>query len=223
MSIIKREKFDVDQALDEVDLRFSNYKPSKDAFEFFNLIRVFFGEDFEVPSPMLHYFIVDMLYGNVNKEMFPYSKALQDTIMVNPRQIGILASRGTAKSTVTTLFYPLVAAIKGSLPVTGPLSHILILSDSQQGGSRDQARLMGNVLEKSAFAKEWFETIRTTESEVELIRKGSAPVEKRHMLIKFKGANSGGIRSGSRNFVTGDRYGLLIADDTIKNEAEAYS
>ena len=223
MSTIKREKFDVDQALDEVDLRFSNYKPSKEAFEFFNLIRLFFGEDFEVPSPMLHYFIVDMLYGNVTKEMFPYSKALQDTIMVNPRQIGILASRGTAKSTVTTLFYPLVAAIKGELPVTGPLSHILILSDSQQGGSRDQARLMGNALEKSVFAKEWFETIRCTESEVELVRKGSEPIEKRHMLIKFKGANSGGIRSGSRNFVTGDRYGLLIADDTIKNEAEAYS
>jgi phage terminase large subunit-like protein len=35
--------------------------------------------------------------------------------------------------------------------------------------------------------------------------------------------NSGGIRSGSRNPVTGDRYAIIIADDVIKNEAEAYS
>jgi phage terminase large subunit-like protein len=82
---------------------------------------------------------------------------------------------------------------------------------------------MGNSFEKSVFAKQWFESVRSTETEIELIRKGSEPIEKRHMLIKFKGASSGGIRSGSRNFVTGDRYALLIADDTIKNEADARS
>lgn len=129
----------------------------------------------------------------------------------------------THNSTVTTLFYPIVAAIKGELPVTGKLSHMLILSDSQQGGSRDQALIMGNAFEKSAFAKEWFEKIRFTEKEVELVRRGSGPIEDRHMLIKFKGAQAGGIRSGSRNPVTGDRYAVIIADDVIKNEAEAYS
>ena len=58
----KLQKFDVDAALDCVDLRFTGYVPSQEAFEFFNLIRVFFGEDFEVPNPIFHYFIVDMLY-----------------------------------------------------------------------------------------------------------------------------------------------------------------
>jgi phage terminase large subunit-like protein len=220
---MKRNKFDVDYALDTVDLRFSNYTPSTDALEFFNLIRIFMGEDFEVPNPKFHYFIVDMLYGNVTKEQFPYPKDLQDVIMVTSSQVGILASRGTSKSTIVTLFYPIVAAIKGSLPATGPLSHILILSDSQQGGSRDQARLMGNAFEKSLFAKQWFESYRPTETEIELVRKGNEPIEKRHMLIKFKGASSGGIRSGSRNFVTGDRYGLILCDDVIKNEADARS
>lgn len=220
---MKREKFDIDYALDNVDLTFSNYIPSTDALEFFNLIRILYGEDFEIPNPKFHYFIVDMLYGNLTKEQFPYPKDIQDKITINPRQVGIISTRGSAKSTITTLFYPLVAAIKGSLPATGPLSHILILSDSQQGGARDQAKLMAGVLEKSVFAQNWFETIRCTESEVELVRNGKEPIEKRHMLIKFKGVQGGGIRSGSRNPVTGDRYGLIIGDDTIKNEADAYS
>ena len=219
----QRNKFDIDYALDTMDLTYSNYTPSQDALEFFNLIRVFFGEDFEIPNPKFHYFIVDTLYGNVKAEDFPYPKDIQETITVNPRQVSIIASRGTAKSTVTTLFYPIVAAIKGELPITGPLSHMLLLSDSQQGGARDQALLMGNAFNRSKFAADWFEKIRCTESEVEIVRKGSEPIEKRHMLIKFKGTQSGGIRSGSRNPVTGDRYGLIVADDVIKNEAEAYS
>jgi len=219
----KRQPFDIDLALDNVDLTFSKYTPSSEAFEFFNLIRIFFGEDFEVPNPKFHYFIVDMLYGNVKPEDFPYPDFICDTITVNPARVGVISTRGSAKSTITTLFYPIVASIKGTTPVTGPLSHMLLLSDSQQGGARDQALLMGNSFKKSKFAAEWFESIRTTESEVELVRKGNGPIEKRHMLIKFKGAQSGGIRSGSRNPITGDRYAIIIADDVIKNEAEAYS
>lgn len=222
-NITERARFDVDEALDTIDLSFSKYSPSAEAFEFFALIRIFFGEDFEIPNPKFHYFIVDALFGNLKVEDFPYADHVLETLNINPRRIGTLASRGTAKSTVTTLFYPIYAAIKGTTPITGPLSHMLILSDSQKGGARDQALIMGNTFEKSKFAKEWFETIRFTESEVELVRKGKEPIEKRHMLIKFKGAQSGGIRSGSRNPITGDRYAIIIADDVIKNEAEAYS
>jgi hypothetical protein len=95
---MKRNRFDVDYALDTVDLRFSNYTPSTDALEFFNLIRVFMGEDFEVPNPKFHYFIVYMLYGNVTKEQFPYPNDLQDSILITSSQVGILASRGSAKA-----------------------------------------------------------------------------------------------------------------------------
>ncbi len=188
VSKLKKGEFDIDAALDSVDLAFRNYKPSQQAFEFFALIRVFYGEDFEIASPKFHYFIVDMLFGNVTKKDFPYSAEICDKIKINPTRIGIIASRGTAKSTVTTLFYPIYAAIKGETPVTGKLSHMLILSDSQKGGARDQALIMGNTFEKSKFAKEWFESIRYTESEVEIVRKGNTPIEQRHMLIKFKGA-----------------------------------
>lgn len=223
MSTNKRQRFDIDEALDTVDLSFTGYVPSEEAFEFFNIIRIFMGEDFEVPNPLFHYFIVDMLYGNVQLSDFPYPPSVLEKITINPSRIGIISTRGSAKSTISTLFYPIVAAVKGSTPVTGPMSHMLILSDSQKGGARDQALIMGNMFNKSKFANEWFEKIRFTESEVELVRKGTEPVEKRHMLIKFKGAQTGGIRSGSRNPVTGDRYAIIIADDVIKNEAEAYS
>lgn len=216
-------KFSVEDALDNVDLHFSKYVPSSSSLEFFALMRVFFGEDFEIPSPKFHYFVVDCLLGNIKKEDFPYPSWVMDNVDINYSQIGILSSRGSAKSTVATLFYPIYACVKGSTAVTGPLSHILILSDSQKGGARDQALLMGNAFEKSKFAKSWFEKIRFTESEVELIRKGKGPKENRHMLIKYKGSQTGGIRSGSRNPITGDRYALVIADDVIKSEAEAYS
>lgn len=202
-SKLKKGEFDIDAALDSVDLSFKNYKPSQQAFEFFAIIRVFFGEDFEIASPKFHYFIVDMLFGNVKREEFPYSADICDKIKINPTRIGIIAARGTAKSTITTLFYPIYAAIKGETPITGKLSHMLILSDSQKGGARDQALIMGNSVEKSKFAKEWFESIRYTESEVELVRKGNTPIEQRHILIKYKGAQ--GHPLGHRLFTDNGR------------------
>lgn len=203
-------RFNVDEALDCVDLEFRNYVPSEESLQFFNLMRVFIGEDFEISNPKLHYFIVDMLFGKVTKDQFPYSQEIRDKIRINPARIAILCSRGVAKSTIVTTFYPIYCALMGSTPVTGPLSHMLILSDSQQGGARDQARLLGNMFDKSKLAKEWFESIRATDSEIELVRRGNDEIEKRHMLIKFKGAMSGGIRSGSRNPVTGDRYAAIL-------------
>ena len=220
-------RFDVDAALDCVDLRFTGYIPSNDSLEFFNLIRIFTGQDLEIDTPIWHYFLADLLLGKIKREQFPYSEEISRSITVDPSAIAILASRGAAKSTVTTLFYPIYASIKGSTPVTGPLSHILILSDSQQGGSVSQARIMASAFEKSVFAQQWFESMRFTDTEIELVRRNQSdkevPVEKRHMLIKFKGASTGGIRSGSRNPVTGDRYALIIADDIIKNEDDSYS
>ena len=215
--------FNVDEALDSIDLTFKNYTPTIQAFTFFNTIRIFMGEDFEIPSPKFHYFVVDMLFGNVTNDMFPYSDDINKKLRVNKGRIAIIAARGLAKSTVTTFFYPIYCAITGTTPVTGPLSHMLILSDSAKGGARDQAILLGNAFDRSKWAQTYFEKIRWTETELEVIRNGETPIEKRHMLIKFKGAQSGGIRSGSRNPVTMDRYAIIIADDVIKNEAEAYS
>ncbi|MGD8305054.1 MAG: hypothetical protein PVF17_00235 [Ignavibacteria bacterium] len=219
----KKGYFNVDHALDSMDMEFTNYTPSLEALEFFAIIKVFYGEDFEIPNSKFHYFIVDMLFGNVDEKDFPYSDEINANIPINPSRIGVIAARGSAKSTITTTFYPIYCAIKGETPLIKNISHMLILSDSQQGGARDQAKLLAGEFEKSVFAKEYFEKMRFTESEAELVRSGSGPIEKRHILIKFKGAMTGGIRSGSRNPITRDRYAIIIGDDVIKNEADAYS
>ena len=193
MTLLKG-RFSIDEGLDSIDLTFPNYTPTIQAFTFFNTMRVFFGEDFEISNPMLHYFIVDMLFGNVTNEMFPYSEEVNAGIRVNKSRIAIIAARGLAKSTVTTFFYPIYCAITGTTPVTGPLSHMLILSDSAKGGARDQAILLGNAFDKSVWAQSYFESIRHTESEVEVVRRNppgkDLPIEKRHMLIKLKGAQA---------------------------------
>ena len=147
-------KFDVDAALDSVDLRFTGYLPSKDSLEFFNLIRVFQGQDFEIDTPMWHYFLVDLLLGKITRDQFPYPPEIRNSITVDPSAIAILASRGAAKSTVTTLFYPIYASIKGSTPVTGPLSHILIMMIDKES----PARL------SSIFKAAFWRTVRMTSS-----------------------------------------------------------
>jgi len=45
-------RFNVDEALDCVDLEFRNYVPSEESLQFFNLMRVFIGEDFEISNPI---------------------------------------------------------------------------------------------------------------------------------------------------------------------------
>jgi len=68
-------KFDLDAALDSYDPTFPRYKPSKEAFEFFTLMRLVQGGDFEFDTPIAHYFMVDLLLGAIDDPMmFPYSE-----------------------------------------------------------------------------------------------------------------------------------------------------
>ena len=90
--------FNVDEALDSIDLTFGGYTPSEDALKFFNIIRLVLGEDPEVDNSLMHYFLVDLLYGNVKREDFPYSKEIKEKIRINPRKIAIIASRFSAKA-----------------------------------------------------------------------------------------------------------------------------
>ena len=82
-------RFDVDAALDCVDLRFTGYIPSNDSLEFFNLIRIFTGQDFEIDTPIWHYFLADLLLGNIKREQFPYSEEIRRSITVDPSAIAI--------------------------------------------------------------------------------------------------------------------------------------
>ena len=111
--------FNVDEALDNIDLGFHGYTPSEDALKFFNIVRLVLGEDPEVDNGLMHYFLVDMVFGNVKREQYPYSEEINQRIRLNPRKIAIIASRFSAKSTIITAFMPIYIAVTGHMPNFG--------------------------------------------------------------------------------------------------------
>jgi len=210
---------DIDYLLDNIDLSFKGYIPSQDALEFWSLARIVKGEDFEVGNPLLHYWIVDLVFGNITKEQYPYNDEAKAGIKLNKRKTAIMMGRGTAKSTTMTLFLPIYMAIKGKLPGLGKVGFVLGIGDSQEAGAKVMANTIRDTCEESNFCKEYFEKMRFTDQECEFVRKGEGPESKRSFMFKVKGAQ-GGIR-GIRH--KGARIDVIIADDIVKNEQDAAS
>jgi len=220
MSVSDNE-FNMDKALDSIDYSFKNYKPSERALEFFNIMRLVQGSDFEFNTPMMHYFIVDALFGLVTKDMFPYSQEVRDAITINAKRVAILASRGAAKSTVVTTFMPVYFAVKGELPNYGHVHFMLGVAASQQGGGRVMCKAIQSMCQDSVFCNEYFESMRFTETEAEFTRKGKGDLNSRTFLFRAMGY-SGGVR-GTRSNVGANRVDIIAFDDTILNTAAAYS
>lgn len=212
--------FLVDEALDSIDLTFNGYTPSEDALKFFNVIRVVMGEDLEVGNSLTHYFLVDLVFGNISRDNYPYAKEIRDKIRLNPRKIAIIAARFTAKSTLITAFMPIYIAITGHMPNFGDVMFWVSFGDSQQAGAKVQANTVRDICEDSKFCKEYFEKMRFTDEECEFIRKGDGPTKKRSFMFKVKGAAGGSVR-GIR-YKT-ERPQIFTFDDIIKNEADANS
>ena len=215
-----KEKFNADEALKTINYGFPGYGPSEDSLEFFNLMRLVYGQDFLVVTPMWHYFAIDVIFGNVKAEQFPYSKEVQKTINVDPHRIAVVASRGGAKSTLLTAFLPLYLAIKGGMPNGKKMHFVTSVSASAQGGARVISKTLGSMVNESIFCQNYFEEIRTTETEVELIRKGVGSRADRTFLMRNVGW-SGGIR-GIRD-TYGRRPQAFLLDDIIPSSAAAYS
>lgn len=213
-------EFNIDKALDCIDLTFNGYIPSKDAIEFFNIIRLVLGEEPEVPNDLMHYFLVDLVFGNIKRENYPYSKEINDKIRINEKKIAIIASRMSAKSTVITAYLPIYAAIKGTIPNFGRIMFMVGFGDSQQAGAKVQANTIRDFCSDSVFCKDYFEKMRFTDDECEFIRKGSGRIKDRAFMYKTKGAAGGSVR-GIRYRT--ERPGMFLFDDIIKNEADASS
>lgn len=219
--LLKTAEFNLDAALDSYDPTFPRYTPSTDAFEFYNLMRLVNGEDFEFNTPIAHYFMADLLLGNItDPNQFPYSLEVCATIHLDALRIGFMCSRGLAKSTVVISFFSVYSAIKGELPNgIGKVWFYLILAASSRGGARVNALAVRAMCEDSVFLKDYFEEMRFTETESEFIRKGKGSRKNRGFLIRYQGINTG---------VRGSRYGerrpcLIAFDDAILNTAAAYS
>lgn len=213
--------FDLDAALDSYDPTFPRYTPSQDAFEFFTLMRMVEGQDFEFSTPIAHYFMVDMLLGYITDPMqFPYSEEVCKTINIDLLSIGFMESRGLAKSTIVISFFGVYSAIKGELPNgIGKVYFYLWLAASSKGGARINALAVRAMCEDSVFLNNYFEEMRFTETESEFVRRGTGPRKDRSFLIRYQGINTG---------VRGSRYGTrrpcaIGFDDAILNTAAAYS
>lgn len=208
----KNAAFDLDGALDTYDPTFPRYTPSKDAFEFFILMRLVQGGDFEFDTPIAHYFMVDMLLGNITDPMmFPYSEEICRTIEIDINAIGFMASRGLAKSTVGISFFSVYSAIKGVLPNgIGKVYFYLLLAASSKGGARVNALAVRAMCEDSKYLKDYFEEMRFTETESEFVRKdptGKVAKKDRSFLVRYQGINTG---------VRGSRYGERRPDCHVK-------
>lgn len=214
-------KFDIDKALDTIDYSFPWYKPSEQSLEFFNLMRLVQGKDFEFKTPLAHYFMIDVIFGNVHLKQFPYSKEVKDQITLNIKRVAIMASRGMAKSSVITSFLPIYLAIKGELPNYGKVYFMVAIAASAQGGGRVIAKSVQSLCQDSKFCQTYFEDMRFTETEAEFTRRGNGSLDDRTFLMRTMGY-SGGIR-GTRSNVGSHRPDILVFDDTILNTAAAYS
>ncbi len=201
--LLASAEFDLDRALDTYDPTFPRYTPSKDSLEFFILMRLVEGKDFEFDTPIAHYFMVDMLLGHITDPMmFPYSEDVCKTIHIDINAIGVMASRGLAKSTTGISFFGVYSAIKGKLPNgIGKAYFYLLLAASSKGGARVNALAVRAMCEDSVYLKDYFEDMRFTETESEFVRKdptGKIPKKDRSFLIRYQGINTG---------VRGSRYG----------------
>lgn len=217
------DKFNIDEALDTLDLTFNGYMPSQEAFEFFVLMRLVTGKDFEFSTPLVHYFLVDLLLGNIDdNKHFPYSEAVRKRIQVNKKRLSVMMSRGLAKSSIVTCFFVVYTAIKGELKQFGKQYFYLGLGASAQGGGRVMAKAIQSMCEESDFCKEYFEKMRFTETESEFVRKGKSKPDERTFLFRTMGVGTGSIR-GVRSNAGAHRPCAVFLDDCIANSESAYS
>lgn len=216
----------VDELLDTIDLTFPNYRPSADALHFWNTIQLIKGpEFFSAGIPILHYYFIDLAFGNVSRDSLPYSPEVNERIRMKKNKIAILCSRGLSKSTTFSCFLVVYMAMFGRLPglvrpgIGDKVSFVVGVGDSQEGGAKVMCNTIRDMIEDSELLKEYFEKIRCTDAEIELVRKGSTPVNDRSFMFRTKGSQSG-IR-GQR--YRGNRIDVIIGDDLVKNEADSRS
>jgi len=193
--VMENKEFELDLALDTYDPTFPNYTPSKEAFEFFNIMRLVEGGDFEFDTPIAHYFMVDLLLGYITDPyVFPYSREVCAKIEINPLLIAFMCSRGIAKSSVVISFFGVYSAIKGELSNDiGKVWFYLVLAASSRGGARVNALAVRAMCEDSEFLKGYFESMRFTETESEFVRKdptGKIPKKNRSFLIRYQGVGT---------------------------------
>lgn len=217
---LKEAEFPWELALDTYDPTFPNYKPSADALNFFNVMRLVKGGDFPVQNSIAQYFMVDVLFDNVTVDMYPYSDEIKKHINIDNDRVAICCSRGLAKSTIVTNFLPIYVGITGKLPKYGHQSFWLLLGASSRGHARNMAVSIRAICEDSKFMNETMEYMRFTETEIELCRKGPGSEESRYFCMRFMGIFT--PTRGQKNKFNA-RPDVALMDDCMPSQAASYS
>lgn len=216
----------VDELLDSIDLTFPDYTPSKEALHFWNTMQLIKGPQFfSLGIPVLHYYFIDLAFNKVDRNSLPYTDDIKSRVKMKKNKLAILCSRGLSKSTTFSSFLVIYMAMFGILPglvrpnVGNKVRFVIGVGDSQEGGAKLMCNTIRDMIDESELLSSYFEDIRTTDAEIELVRKGTGSKASRSFMFRTRGAQSG-IR-GQR--YRGDRIDVIIGDDLVKNESDSRS
>lgn len=216
----------VDELLDGIDLTFSNYTPSEEALHFWNTMQLVKGSEFFSSGiPILHYYFIDLAFNKVGRNSLPYPAELRGRIKMKKNKLAILCARGLSKSTTFSSFLVVYMAMFGVLPglvrpnIGNKVRFVVGIGDSQEGGARLMCNTIRDMVEESELLRNYFESIRTTDAEVEFVRKGNGSKASRSFMFRTRGAQ-GGLR-GQR--YRGERIDVIIGDDLVKTESDSRS
>ena len=220
------DKYTVNDLLDNVDYSFPGYIPSVDALDFVNFIRLVLGEEPENTNPLAHYFMMDILFNNVDP--FKYYGFQSDIVREN--YYAVMCHREFSKSVLLGTMLILYMAYHGRMPGFGKVNFGGYIGNSVRGGVRQNMQTIAGVYKDSDYLQDKFESTHFTDTAVSFVR--YPKVGKDGKISKFQ------KKAGPRTFVVegygaaagprGARDGLVrpqffIIDDVIKNAADARS
>lgn len=189
MDLVKKT---VDEWLNEIDYSPDpTYVPSEFALEFVSFIKLVNGEKGEEnKTPVIHYQMIDKIYGKT-----------QNTAN--------MCSRGLAKTTIFAEYLFLYIAVYGSIPGFGEIDYALYISDSIENGVKKMRLRMERRCENSPFLLKYLKLAKFTD-----IRWYFVNEQGKEFVVTGHGAKTG-VR-GTVELNT--RPQLAILDDLLGDE-----
>jgi hypothetical protein len=191
-----------------------------EALEFFNFMRLVLGKEPENSNPLAHYFMIDMVFGNITRDDLPYkSEEIKKRLTFKKSFFAVLAHREFSKSTILGTFVPLYMAYKGSFPKRGKIHYGVYIADSMENNVKTTMNTISAVAQESRFLKDYFESWKFTDTQVQFARRGTGPKTSRIFTMRGFGAQTG-VR-GQRQALTRPQFAII--DDTVKSASDADS
>lgn len=220
------DTWSVDNLLDNVDYSFPGYTPSLDALNFFNFMRLVLGEEPENANSLAHYFLVDVIFQNVD----PLKYYGYQSDVMRPEFIAVMCHREFSKSVILGTMLTLYMAYYGELPGFGKVNFGGYIGNSVRGGVRQNMQTIAGVYKDSDFLQDKFESTHFTDTAIKLVRhparnkdgsvkKSDKKIGKRTFVLEGYGAMAG--PRGSREGLVRPQF--FIIDDVIKNAADSRS